>query len=409
MRDIIGQEASKIFLIKQKSREIFQSFNYVEIKLPSVEEVSLFLRTIGESTDIVEKQMYIFKDKGERTVALRPEGTAGVVRSCIQNNLFATYPVTKLFYSGSMFRYERPQEGRYREFYQIGCEYFGNGSAVSDAEIIILADKILGECGVKSRKININSIGCRECRPTYSQKIKEYSVRIKDTLCEDCQRRIDKNPLRVLDCRTDKKKLEDFPAAYEHLCRNCENHFYELKSILNEQKIDFAVEPKIVRGLDYYTGTVFEIKSDVLGAQDTIAAGGRYDCLVEEMGGKATPACGFAIGVERLILASENIPIKNSKKFFVAIQSDDFKNKALSLALKLRENRFVTEGPIPARSLKSQLNSANKMAFDFSIIFAEEEFKKNEVILKNMADGSQKTVKIENVVDEILSIPGERL
>lgn len=396
-----GEDARKIFAVETVSRRVFATFNYEEVKLPTIEEAALFLRTIGESSDIVEKQMYVFKDKGERTVALRPEGTAGAVRSYIQHNMAATGGITKLFYCGSMFRYERPQEGRYREFYQIGCEYFGNHDAVCDAEIIVVARKILSDCGVKNPKILINSIGCKECRPRYAKSVGEYASSIKENLCDDCRRRIGRNPLRILDCKTDSANLSGFPLSENYICSGCKERFERVKQILAAQNIAFTVEPKLARGLDYYTGTVFEITSEKLGAQDTVAAGGRYDNLVEDLGGKPTPACGFALGVERVVLASDGLPQVCAKKIFVAVAENTFTDIALNLAMELREKNLTVEGPLPGRSLKSQMNIANKLGFGTVIIFADEEFKNKEAIIKDMSTGSQTTVKIEKIKDII--------
>lgn len=400
MHDILPEEAEKIHRVEVIARRVFKNFNYSEIKIPTLEEASLFLRTIGETSDIVEKQMYIFKDKGDRTVALRPEGTAGVVRAFIEHNLDGRAAITKLFYCGSMFRYERPQEGRYREFEQIGCEYFGNSTALCDAEVITVAKKILDECGVK-QKILINSIGCKKCRPSYTKIITDYASKIKHTLCNDCQRRLAQNPLRVLDCKIDAPKLKDFPKSEEHLCDNCKTHFNQLKNILESQDIDFEIEHRLVRGLDYYTGVVFEIKSDNLASQDTIAAGGRYDGLVEELGGKPTPACGFALGVERLILSSKLSEIPQQKKIFIAITNISFQKNALNLASSLRNKNYTVDGPFAGKSLKSQLNLASKLGFQYVVIFGEEEFKKGEIILKDMNSGEQKRVTTQNIFEKI--------
>ncbi len=400
MRDIIGEEAEKISSAEKCARKIFRSFNYEEVRLPIMEEASLFLRGIGDTSDIVEKQLYIFKDKGERTVALRPEGTASAVRCYIQNNLH-NLPLTKIFYCGSMFRYERPQEGRYREFYQIGCEYFGNPHYSADVEIILLAHRILSECGAKKHKIFINSVGCRECRPGLSAAIAEYADKIKNGLCSDCQRRARKNPLRILDCKVDSAKLENFPESFSLICPNCLRSFNGVKNLLGELGVSAYLNPKLVRGLDYYTGTVFEITSELLGAQSTIAAGGRYDRLVEELGGKQTPAVGFALGAERLALASEPINNKIENKYFIIAEDENFLSHATKLGNALREKNIITEWPLLGRSFKSQLNCANKLNFDFVIIFSDEHFDKNEIIIKKMSDGTQKVLEINSFLENL--------
>lgn len=404
MRDISGAEAEKISRVVESAKKTFRAFNYSELMLPTMEEAALFARAAGETSDVVDKQMYVFKDKGDRTVALRPEGTAGAARYYVESGAAAGAPVVKVFYSGSMFRYERPQEGRYREFYQIGCEYFGNSDAACDAEVIHLASMILDSAGVREKEIFINTLGCPDCRRSYADTVKKYAASVSGELCEDCLRRIEKNPLRVLDCKTDAAKLSDFPRSQDTMCSECLKHYSEVKKLLDAIGVKYTEDTRLVRGLDYYTRTVFEIKSRRLGAQDAVAAGGRYDGLVEELGGRPTPAAGFAIGVERMLMASDGYAKKSDGGLFIAVTSPDVIATAVKLAAELRAAGIRTEGPLASKSLKSQLGAADKMGFGAAVILADEELSKDCVILKDMNSGEQKTVNIQNIFDELKGI-----
>ncbi|MDI6756621.1 MAG: histidine--tRNA ligase [Endomicrobiia bacterium] len=401
MRDISGAEAEKISRVVESAKKTFRAFNYSELMLPTMEEAALFARAAGETSDVVAKQMYVFKDKGDRTVALRPEGTAGAARYYVESGAAANSPIVKIFYSGSMFRYERPQEGRYREFYQIGCEYFGNSDAACDAEIIHLASMILDEAGVREREIFINTLGCPACRRSYADAVKKYAASLSGELCEDCLRRIEKNPLRVLDCKTDAEKLSDFPRSQDALCPECLKHYSEVKKLLDAIGVKYTEDFRLVRGLDYYTRTVFEIKSRLLGAQDAVAAGGRYDGLVEELFGRPTPAAGFAVGVERMLMASAGQKEKYDGGFFVAVTSPAITSAASKLAAEMRAAGIRTEGPLASKSLKSQLGAADKMGFGQVVIIADEELAYGDVIIKNMGSGEQKKMKLSGLVGQL--------
>ena len=303
--DIYGQMALALEELDKISRNVFRKHNFKEIKTPMFEDVSLFTRSIGEATDIVEKEMYVFEDRKGRKLALRPEGTASLVRAYIEHRLDMEEPIGKFFYCGDMFRYERPQAGRYREFLQMGAEYLGNPNPNADVEIILLAKEILSTLNINDVVIHINSLGCANCRPIFRQKLVDYFSSIQD-LCEDCKRRLEKNPLRLLDCKIDSQKFQNIPTMQECLCDDCKNHFEQVQSLLKSVDCKYVVDDKLVSGLDYYTRTVFEVRSNAVGSQDAICAGGRYDNLVKELGGQQIPSVGFALGSERVLMAAQN-------------------------------------------------------------------------------------------------------
>ncbi|MGB6371611.1 MAG: histidine--tRNA ligase, partial [Atribacterota bacterium] len=322
-QDILPEDISKWYYIEDMIKEILSKYGYKEIRTPFFEYTDLFVRGIGESTDIVTKEMFTFPDRKGRSLTLRPEGTAPVIRAYLGNGMDRISKVIKLFYLGPMFRCEKPQAGRFRQFNQFGIEVIGTKSSAADVEVILTVLDVYKKLGLKNLEILINSVGCKKCRVDYVQKLKKYLKDKKDFLCSECKERYKKNPLRVLDCKKDscKKIIESAPVITENLCQECESHFSEVKSYLNDQKIIFHVEPRLVRGLDYYTKTAFEIISGGLGAQNAIGGGGRYDDLVEELGGKPTPAVGFAAGIERMIIAVDQQkvewPLKKGVDIFV--------------------------------------------------------------------------------------------
>ncbi|HAX60989.1 MAG TPA: histidine--tRNA ligase [Elusimicrobia bacterium] len=404
-RDIIGVSARIFSFVEKTARSIFKKYNFDEIRIPTVELAELFLRTIGETTDIVEKEMYVFEDKGKRKIALRPEGTAGVVRAYIENDLSQKEPSQKFFYIGQMFRQERPQSGRFREFSQIGCEYFGNPSVYADIEVILLAKEILESSGVKNVKIDINNLGCQKCRPLLLKKIQEILKNNFDGLCDDCKRRSAKNLFRVLDCKIDGDKYKDIKPE---LCENCFGEFEELKYGLKNVGVNFTVSSKLVRGLDYYTKTVFEITSDVLGSQSAVCAGGRYDNLVKDLGGATTPAVGFAIGVDRLVeiiekqeVGSRKWEVKNPIIFVVATENDDCKKTAFHILSEIRNSGISADGGYFNKSLKSQMRFANALNSKYVIIVGDEEIKNKKIILRDMKGKLQKEIDIDGAVEEI--------
>lgn len=408
-QDILPEDISKWYHIENTIKEILNKYGYKEIRTPIFEHTELFIRGIGESTDIVTKEMFTFPDRKGRSLTLRPEGTAPVVRAYLENRMDRNSKVVKLFYLGSMFRCEKPQAGRFRQFNQFGIEIIGTKSPAADAEVILTVLEIYRKLGLKNLEILINSVGCKKCRIDYIQKLKKYLKDKKDFLCSECKERYNKNPLRALDCKKDscKKIIEAAPVITENLCQECETHFSEVKSYLDDQKIVFHEDPRLVRGLDYYTKTAFEIISGGLGAQNAIGGGGRYDDLVEELGGKPTPAVGFAAGIERMIIAMDQQkvewPVEKRLDIFVAKVDEKNKNTSFKLLQKIRNAGLSADMDYSGGSLKSQMRIANKIGARYTVIVGEEELSKNMVILRNMQTKEQKEVKIDNVINELSS------
>ncbi|MCZ6155748.1 histidine--tRNA ligase [Campylobacter ureolyticus] len=395
MKDIIdnGNLYRHIIKICEKTAENF-GYNFVEI--PKLEETSLFIRSVGESSDIVNKEMYEFKDKNDNSICLRPEGTAGVVRAFIEHKYDKAGGVRKYFYHGSMFRYERPQKGRFREFHQFGIECFGENSVYEDASVIIIGSLILKNLGIKTT-LKINSLGDKNCMPIYKEKLVKFLN--SQTLCDDCQRRIKTNPIRVLDCKNEacQKALQNAPLITENLNDECKSDFDKLKEILTKNNIEFEVDPKLVRGLDYYTKTAFEFVSDELGSQSAVLGGGRYDNLVEYLGGKPTFGVGFALGIERVM---EILSIRNKEEkrdgIYLCALNDKFINEIYSLGLNLRKKYKVEvsyEAKNPAKHLKSADN-LNKLIF---LCIGDNEFKNNEIWYKNLENGDDQKIKLSNL------------
>jgi len=409
-QDILPEDISKWYYIEDMIKEILNKYGYKEIRTPFFEYTDLFVRGIGESTDIVTKEMFTFPDRKGRSLTLRPEGTAPVVRAYLEKRMDRISKVIKLFYLGPMFRCEKPQAGRFRQFNQFGIEIIGTKSSAADAEVILTVLDVYKKLGLKNLEILINSVGCQKCRVDYVQKLKKYLKDKKDFLCSECEERYSKNPLRVLDCKKDscKKIIESAPVIIENLCQECESHFSEVKSDLNDQKIIFHEDPQLVRGLDYYTKTAFEIISGGLGAQNAIGGGGRYDDLVEELGGKPTPAVGFAAGIERMIIAIDQQkvkwPVEKGLDIFVAKVNEKNKDTAFRLLQKIRNVGLSADMDYSEGSLKSQMRIANKVGVRYTVIVGEEELSKNMVILRNMQTKEQKEVKIDNLIDEVKGV-----
>ena len=406
-QDILPEDISKWYYVEDIIKEILNKYGYKEIRTPYFEYTDLFVRGIGESTDIVTKEMFTFPDRKGRSLTLRPEGTAPVVRTYLENSMSRISKVIKLFYLGPMFRCEKPQSGRFRQFNQFGIEIIGTQAPAADAEVILTALDVYKKLGLKNLEILINSVGCKKCRVNYILKLKKYLKDKNDTLCSECKERYIKNPLRVLDCKKDncKEITEEAPVIINNLCKECELHFEEVKSYLKGQKIIFHEDPRLVRGLDYYTKTAFEIISGELGAQNAIAGGGRYDDLVEELGGKPTPAVGFAAGVERMIIAmdQQNIewPLKEELVIFVATVNEKTQERAFRLLQKIRNTGLSADMDYSGGSLKSQMRIANKIAARYTVIVGEEELSKNMIILRNMQTKEQKEIKITNLINEL--------
>ncbi len=398
--DILPNDSKIWRLIENTAHEICAKYGYKEIRTPVFEDTSLFSRGVGDTTDVVQKEMYTFNDKGGRSITLRPEGTASLVRSYIENSLYANPQPTKLYYLISCYRYEKPQSGRLREFHQFGLECFGSDSSATDAEIITLAFDFFKTLGVKDLSLNLNSIGCEKCKPKYNEELKKYFSSHIDKLCDTCKDRLEKNPMRIIDCKSPvcQEVCADAPRMIDYLCEDCDSHFNQLTSYLDKLNIKYAIDPNIVRGLDYYTRTVFEITSDALGAQSTVCGGGRYNGLVEELGGKPTPGMGFAMGIERLILIlkSQGIELGESlgPNIFVASIGDNASLTAQKLVYDLRNKGLWAERDLCDRSVKAQMKYANKLGACYSIVIGDDEVLNNKASLKNMGTGEETVVEL---------------
>lgn len=398
--DILPNDSKIWRLIENTAHEICAKYGYKEIRTPVFEDTSLFSRGVGDTTDVVQKEMYTFNDKGRRSITLRPEGTASLVRSYIENSLYANPQPTKLYYLISCYRYEKPQSGRLREFHQFGLECFGSDSSATDAEIITLAFDFFKTLGVKDLSLNLNSIGCEKCKPKYNEELKKYFSSHIDKLCDTCKDRLEKNPMRIIDCKSPvcQEVCADAPRMIDYLCEDCDSHFNQLTSYLDKLNIKYTIDPNIVRGLDYYTRTVFEISSDALGAQSTVCGGGRYNGLVEELGGKPTPGIGFAMGIERLILIlkSQGIELGESlgPNIFVASIGDNASLTAQKLVYDLRNKGLWAERDLCDRSVKAQMKYANKLGACYSIVIGDDEVLNNKASLKNMGTGEETVVEL---------------
>jgi len=392
MKDIIDKDSELFTYFIENCSNIAKKYGYSYIETPILEETALFKRSVGESSDIVSKEMYQFIDKGENDVCLRPEGTAGVVRWFVQNKKDRAGGVHRVYYHGPMFRYERPQKGRLREFHQFGCESFGEANVYEDATIILMIHEMLTFFGI-GYKLQLNSLGDSSCMPQYKEKLVKHLRELK--LCEDCDRRIDINPIRVLDCKNEncQNQLINAPKIIDNLSPECEQDFEKLKSILDNNGINYEVDSSLVRGLDYYTKTAFEFVSDNIGAQSAIAGGGRYDRLVEFLGGKTTPAVGFAIGIERLL---ELIQMKESQNevLYIGAMSEDAIDTVFNLVAKKRlETKVITD--YKSRGFSKHLNNAQKQAATTVVLLGENELKDNTIWIKDLKSAEEKTIKIE--------------
>lgn len=409
-RDILPKEVYKWHYVEKKFREICALYGYEEMRTPIFEHTEVFTRSVGDTTDIVQKEMYTFTDKGDRQISLKPEGTAGTIRSFIENKLYADTQPTKLFYITPCFRYERPQAGRQRQFHQFGIEALGSDEPSIDAEVISLAVQFFNELGLKDLSVNINSVGCPHCREEYNKTLKSYLDAKSDVLCETCLERKDKNPMRVIDCKnpTCKENIKDIPFMIDHLCDDCKNHFGKLQEYLREMDIKFVVDKTIVRGLDYYKKTAFEIISNDIGSQSTVCGGGRYDGLVEQLGGpKGISGIGFGLGAERLLLTLENnnIEIKNPKAtdIYIATIGDVAKTKSFSLIKSLRDNHISADIDHLGKSLKAQFKYSDKINAKYTIVIGDDELANDAATLKNMQTSEQTTVKLSELVNELKS------
>ena len=399
--DILPSSAEKWQYAENKIREVCSHFGVREIRTPVFEHTELFSRGVGDTTDVVEKEMYTFNDKGGRSITLRPEGTAGAARSFIENGLFNDSQPTKLFYQISCYRYEKPQAGRMREFHQFGVEYFGTQSPCADVEIIELAQTVLESFGLKNLKLHINSIGCPECRKKYNEKLREFLLENYDSLCDTCKSRFERNPMRIIDCKSPvcKEIVKGAPRLIDYLCEECSEHFSSVRKMLENVGINYDIDPDIVRGLDYYTKTVFEITADIQSSNTTICGGGRYDGLVSELGGPEMPACGFAIGMERLFLALEsqniNIDCKPSVDIYIGSMDDESLMFAQRLSHDLRLAGISAEYDKMGRGVKAQMKYANKIGARYSVIIGGDELSSKKAMLKNMALGESCEIELD--------------
>lgn len=401
--DILPEDIGRWHHIEENAKRLCELYGYSEIRIPVLEFTDVFARSIGAATDIVEKEMYTFTDRDGSSLTLRPEGTAGVVRSYVENSMYTKSPQIKLYYTGMMFRHERPQKGRYRGFYQIGAEIFGSEAPESDAELIAMISGFFDGIGLgESVTLELSSLGDGECRPAYKSMLTDYFAGHKDELCEDCQRRLDTNPLRILDCKQ-KSCIEvskDAPKMLDNLCDACSEHFTRVKESLDSIGIPYEINPKIVRGLDYYTRTVFEFTTERLGAQNAVAAGGRYDGLVKELGGPETPAVGFAMGIERIVLLHKEVIPQGFEKetdIYIAYLGEQARDAAFKLAFELRSSGARVEADYGGKSLKSQMKRADKSGARYTVIIGEEELKSGIVKLRDMKESSEHEVGMEEL------------
>lgn len=409
-KDVLPKEVHKNQYIEATALDIAEKFGYKEIRTPMFEHTELFQRGVGDTTDVVQKEMYTFDDKGGRSITLRPEGTAGAVRSYLENGLCNEALPQKVCYVGPCFRYEKPQAGRLREFHQFGVECFGTASPLADAELISLGKSIFDTLEVKDISLEINSIGCPTCRAEYHKALKEYFSSRKDKLCDTCRDRLDRNPMRILDCKSPvcSEIAKDAPVVTDYLCEECDKHFKKVQEYLKAMKIEYTINPKIVRGLDYYTKTVFEFISNSIGAQGTVAGGGRYDGLVDELGGQKTPSLGFAMGLERLMMLmdAQNAPFPDASApdLFVVALGDKATLKAVEIVKDMRAEGFTALMDLNQRSIRAQMKYADKLGAKFNIVIGDNEVENSTAKLKNMNTGEETDIALETFVSGFYNI-----
>ncbi len=400
--DILPADSYRWQFVEDIMRTQAQSYGFREMRTPVFEHTELFNRSVGDTTDVVQKEMYTFTTKGGESVTLRPEGTAGAARAMLEHGVYNEgYPI-KAYYLTSCYRYEKPQKGRQREFHQFGMEVYGAPSFFADAEIICAAKSVFDRLGVENLSLELNSIGCKSCRPIYHNALKEYFASHKASLCETCLSRLDKNPMRILDCKSPvcSEIAKGAPKVLDYICDDCRQHFDGVKSCLDSAEVSYTVNPTIVRGLDYYTRTVFEFVSSNIGAQGTVCGGGRYDGLIEELGGQPTPSLGFGMGIERLLLLLDSCGIEIPKPpacdLYVVGMGEQAKLKAFNIIEGIRNASLIAEGDIVGRSLKAQMKYADKIGAKFSMVIGDNELALNKAKLKNMADGSETEVPLDD-------------
>lgn len=409
-KDVLPKDVHKNQYIEATALDIASKFGYKEIRTPVFEHTELFQRGVGDTTDVVQKEMYTFDDKGGRSITLRPEGTAGAVRSFLENGLCNEALPQKVCYLTSCYRYEKPQAGRLREFHQFGVECFGTASPLADAEIIALAKSIFDTLGVRDLSLEINSIGCPKCRTEYHKALKEYFASRKDELCDTCKGRLDRNPMRILDCKSPicHEIAQGAPVVIDYLCDECKEHFEKVQKYLDAQNIEYKINPQIVRGLDYYTKTVFEFVSNSIGAQGTVCGGGRYDGLVEELGGQHTASLGFAMGLERLMLLMEaqgcEFPQAEKPDLFIVALGEKATLKALEIAKDMREEGFSALLDLNQRSVRAQMKYADKLGAKFNVVIGDNEVENKIAKLKNMQTGEETEINLDTFVSGFYNI-----
>ena len=409
-KDVLPSEVYKNQYIEATCLTVAENFGYKEMRTPVFEHTELFQRGVGDTTDVVQKEMYTFDDKGGRSITLRPEGTAGAARSFLENGLSNEALPQKICYLTSCYRYEKPQAGRLREFHQFGIECFGATSPLADAEMIALAKQIFDELGVKDLHLELNSIGCPTCRAEYHKALKEYFVSRVNELCDTCRDRLDRNPMRILDCKSPvcSEIAKDAPVVLDYLCDECKEHFEKTKSYLDAMNIEYIVNPQIVRGLDYYTKTVFEFVADSIGAQGTVCGGGRYDGLIEELGGQRTPSLGFGMGLERLQLVMEaqgcEFPEPSRPDLFIVAMGDKATLKAVEIAKDMRDEGYSVVYDLNGRSLRAQMKYADKINAKYNVVIGDNEVDAKSAVLKDMATGKQSNISLETFVSGFYSI-----
>ena len=399
--DVLPKDSYKWQLIEDIMRSEAAAYGFKEIRTPVFEHTELFQRGVGDTTDVVQKEMYTFNTKGGTSLSLRPEGTSGAARAVLEHAVYNDGLPIKTYYFDSCYRYEKKQANRYREFHQFGVELYGASSPAADAEIISLATTLFDRLGVTDLQLELNSIGCPACRAEYHKALKKYFESYKDKLCDTCLSRLEKNPMRILDCKSPvcSEIAKDAPVVLDYLCDDCKNHFQQVKAYLDAAEIPYIVNPKIVRGLDYYTKTVFEFVTTRLGSQGTVCGGGRYDGLIEELGGQHTPSLGFGLGMERLLALMEEqgieIPLPPSCDIYIAGLGEEAQTKAFTLVKEVRETSLIAECDIVGRSLRAQMKYADKIGAKFSMVIGENEINENKAILKNMETGEKTEVPLD--------------
>lgn len=408
--DVLPKQSYRWQFVENIMREESRNYGFREIRTPVFEHTELFARGVGQTTDVVQKEMYTFDTKGGESVTLRPEGTAGAARAVLEHALENEGLPIKASYFVSCYRYEKPQAGRLREFHQFGIEEYGTQAPAADAEIICLAQSVLDRLGLSQVHLEINSIGCPECRAKYNEALCEYYSQYRDRLCPTCLTRLEKNPLRLLDCKSpeDHKLAEGAPKITDYLCTECETHFAEVKKYLDAAGVEYTVNPYIVRGLDYYTKTVFEFVTDCIGAQGTVCGGGRYDGLIEELGGKHMPSLGFAMGMERLLMVMDaqkiEIPDNDKTALYIATMGDAAKAKAFELLRRVREFGLIAETDVVGRGLRAQMKYADKIGAKYSMVIGDNEIEQNTAKVKNMDSGEQTELALDESFAEKFSV-----